>query len=206
VESFDQLFLSYSGQRPKDLNQRNYCMYLRYETEHLLLAIGNEESAKIINEYLVRNREDFSKWDLKLNDSYFTMEYQIRAVQAEQRIFLKNEGARYYLFLKDDPHRVIGNVSFGLTENKEDHTCIIGYKTDRAERGNGYAYEAASFLIPKIAKDYGVKRFQAEILPENLPSKALIEKLGFHFEKVVRNAHEFDGIERDILLYVLDVR
>ena len=180
-------------------------MYLRYETEHLILAIGNEMFADKINEYLIRNREDFSKWDLKLNDSYFTMDYQIRAVQAEQRIFMKSEGARYYLFLKSDPDHIIGNVSFALTDRKEEHACIIGYKTDARERGKGYAYEAASFLMPKISKEYGLSRFQAEILPENLPSKALIEKLGFHFEKVIRNAHEFSGLDRDILLYVLNV-
>ena len=98
-------------------------MYLRYETEHLILAIGNEMFADKINEYLIRNREDFSRWDLKLNDSYFTMEYQIRAVQAEQRIFLKSEGARYYLFLKSAPDRVIGNVSFALTD-KKGRSCL----------------------------------------------------------------------------------
>ena len=180
-------------------------MYLRYETEHLILAIGNEMFADKINEYLKRNREDFSRWDLKLNDGYFTMDYQIRAVQAEQRIFMKSEGARYYLFLKSAPDRVIGNVSFALTGKKEDHACIIGYKTDRDERGKGYAYEAASFLMPIVAKEYALSRFQAEILPENLPSKALIEKLGFHFDKVISFAHEFDGMDRDILLYVLNV-
>ena len=180
-------------------------MKLRYETEHLVLAIGNEMFADKINEYLIRNREDFSKWDLKLNDSYFTMNYQIRAVQAEQRIFLKVEGARYYLFLKSNPHIVIGNISFALTDNKEDHACIIGYKIDASEREKGYAYEASSYLIPIVAKEYGLKRFEAEILPENLPSKALIEKLGFRFEKVLRHAHEFGMGERDSLLYVLDV-
>ena len=35
--------------------------------------------------------------------------------------------------------------------------------------------------------------------------KALIEKLGFRFEKVLRHAHEFGLGERDSLLYVLDV-
>jgi len=176
-------------------------MNLRYETEHLVLAIGNETFADKINEYLIRNREDFSRWDLRLNDSYFTMEYQIRAVQAEQRIFMKGDGARYYLFQKNNLHTVIGNISFALTDNKEEKACVIGYKTDAAERGKGYAYEAASFLIPIVIREYGLKRLQAEILPENLPSKALIEKLGFHFEKVIRQAHEFENGNRDILLY-----
>ncbi len=176
-------------------------MHLRYETEHLILAIGNEAFADKINEYLIRNREDFSRWDLKLNDSYFTMDYQLRAVQAEQRIFLRGEGARYYLFKKNNLHRIIGNVSFGLNSKYFHHACDIGYKTDAAERGKGYAFEAASHMMPIVAKELGIRKFQAEILPENLPSKALIEKLGFKFDKIVRNAHEFEGQSRDILLY-----
>jgi len=180
-------------------------MNLRYETEHLILAIGNEVYASKINDYLIRNRDDFSKWDLKLNDSYFTMDYQIKAVQAEQRIFLQGLGARYYLFHKTDMNRIVGNISFSMTENRELHSCIIGYKTDISVRGRGYAHEAASYLIPRFAKEHGIIHMRAEILPENRPSLALIEKLGFSFEKVVRGAHEFDGESRDILLYVKDV-
>ena len=180
-------------------------MNLRYETDQLILAIGNESYAAKINEYLIRNREDFSKWDLKLNDSYFTMDYQIKAVQAEQRIFMQGTGARYYMFLKNDSNKVIGNISFSLTENREAHSCIIGDKTDLSVRGKGFAHEAASFLIPIFSKEHGIKHMRAEILPENRPSLALIEKLGFSFETVVRRAHEFNGQDRDILLYVLDV-
>jgi len=179
-------------------------MNLRYETEHLILAIGSETFADKINEYLIRNREDFSKWDLALNDSYFTMQYQLRAVRAEQRIFMRGEGARYYLFLKNDRTRVIGNVSFALSENKDDRTCVIGYKTDCRERGKGYAYEAASYLIPRITREYNLKKIKAEILPENRASVALIEKLGFSYEKVIRNAHNVGGSSRDLLLYSLD--
>ena len=180
-------------------------MNLRYETEHLVLSIGNEALADKINEYLIRNRADFSKWDLSLNDSYFTMDYQLRAVQAEQRLFLREEGARYYLFLKGEPDYIIGNVSFGQMGNKGERIWEIGYKTDFRERGKGYAFEAASFLIPVISREYKIERLFAEILPENRPSLALIEKLGFKFFEVRRNAHEVGGCNRDLLLYSLDM-
>lgn len=180
-------------------------MKLRYETKNLILAIGNEAFADKINDYLIRNREDFSKWDLKLNDSYFTMEYQLRAVQAEQRIFLKGEGARYYLFKKENLYRVIGNISFGLSEKEVDGHCVLGYKIDSSERCKGYAYEAASYLIPIFAKEHRIDSIYAEILPENRPSLILAEKLGFAFDKVIRNAHEFGGQDRDILQYVLRI-
>jgi ribosomal-protein-alanine N-acetyltransferase len=179
-------------------------MNLRYETEHLILSIGNESFAEQINAYLIRNREDFSRWDMELNDSYFTMEYQLKAVQAEQRLFMKGEGARYYLFLKGDMNYVIGNVTFGLMGKKGERLWEIGYKTDFRERGKGYAHEAAAFLIPKIAQEFKVKSIYAEILPENRPSVALIEKLGFGFEKVLRGAHKVGGRNRDLLLYRLD--
>ena len=180
-------------------------MKLRYETEHLLLSIGNEAFADKINDYLIRNRADFSRWDLELNDSYFTMDYQLKAVQAEQRLFLKGEGARYYLFLKGDLNYIIGNVSFGLMGKPGEKNWEIGYKTDFRERGRGYAFEAASYLIPIVSEEFKVKSIFAEILPENRASVSLIEKLGFSFDEVKRNAHEVGGRNRDLLLYRLDI-
>lgn len=179
-------------------------MNIEYETEHLFLSIGNEALAGKINEYLKRNREDFSRWDLPLNDSYFTMEYQLRAVQAEQRLFMKGEGARYYLFLKNEPDYIIGNVTFGQMDNRGTRVWEIGYKTDFRERGKGYAFEAASFLLPLIIAEHDIESIYAEILPENRPSLALIEKLGFRYLEVRRNAHKVAGSTRDLLLYKLD--
>jgi len=180
-------------------------MQLSYETENLRLLIGNESFADLITDYLSRNREDFTRWDRKYDDNCFTHEYQVRAVKAEMRLFMQEEGFRYYLFQKGAPDRVIGNVSFSIQKAGIRPICEIGYKADKDYRGKGYTYEAASFLIQKVIEEFNPIKLFAEILPENRPSLALIQKLGFRFESIRRKALNLDGHPRDALLYILPI-
>lgn len=179
-------------------------MNIRYETERLILMVGNESMAGAVNDYLVRNRTDFSRWDMHLSDGYFTVEYQIKALAAEQRLFLRGEGVRFYILPKENPDLVIGNISFAyLAAEPEKRQCLLGYKIDSAYRERGIAYEAASFLIPIIFKEFGPPRMYADILPENRASLALVKKLGFTYEGLIRNAYEIAGVKRDHLHFVL---
>ena len=179
-------------------------MNVKYETERLLLAIGNETMAGEVRNYLVKNREDFARWDRRLNDGYFTPEYIRKSLQAEQRLFMRSEAARFYIFLKTDTSRIIGNVSF-TSLNIDNNGCgVLGYKLDCDNRKMGYAYEAVSCLIPKVFDEYRLLRLHADILPENRSSISLITKLGFKYLCISRNAHEINGRVRDHLRYILN--
>lgn len=54
----------------------------------------------------------------------------------------------------------------------------LGFALLGGYQGKGYAYEANSAIV-KHAKDKGVKLLKAITLPSNLPSRKLLEKLGF---------------------------
>lgn len=176
-------------------------MNFRYETKRLILTVGNESMAEAVAAYLIRNREDFSKWETTLTDSCYTPEYQTNALTAEQKLFMKGEGVRYYISPKEFPDLIIGNVSFAYLKEENGHRCSLGYKVDSMYRRQGIAYEAISFLMPVVIKKYRLKRIEADILPENRASLALIEKLGFRYEGVARASHEIAGCDRDHLRY-----
>ena len=178
-------------------------MQFRYQTERLVLTVADESFAPLVLDYLLRNREDFARWDKNMGDEFYTTEYQRNVLAAEQKLFLRSSGVRYYMFLADRPDFIIGNVSFSYLNEDEGHRCTIGYRMDHEYRGKGYAYEAISFLIPLIRDHYGIKRIEADILEENEPSRALIEKLGFEYEGIARNAHKINGVERDHRRYSL---
>lgn len=176
-------------------------MNFEYQTDRLLLKVGNEAMAEAVTAYLIRNREDFSKWETTLTDKCYTTEYQANALTAEQKLFLKGEGVRYYILPKELPDLVIGNVSFAYLKEEDGHRCSIGYKTDMLYRRQGIAYEAITFLLPLIIKEFRLKRIEADILPENRASLGLIEKLGFQYEGIARASHEIAGTDRDHLRY-----
>jgi RimJ/RimL family protein N-acetyltransferase len=60
-----------------------------------------------------------------------------------------------------------------------DGTAEIGYALHSNFRGNGYATEAARALVAHAFTNLGVTLVHAEIEPENRPSRAVIERLGF---------------------------
>ncbi len=178
-------------------------MRFTYNTERLVLTAGEESMAPLVLDYFSRNREDFARWDRHYGDEFYTLDYQEQALAAEQKLFLRSSGVRYYTFLKDEPDHIIGNVSFSYLTEDGGHRCALGYRTDADYRRQGYAYEAISFLLPLIRENYGVKRIEADVLPENIPSLMLIEKLGFEFEGIARKSHSIAGVERDHRRYSL---
>ena len=178
-------------------------MLFEYQTDRLILMASSECMAPLVLDYLTRNREDFSRWDRHFPEEYYTLEYQQQVLIAEQKLFLRSQGVRYYMFLAEQPDFIMGNISFSYLTEDEGHRCSIGYRTDTRYRSCGYAYEAAEFLIPKIHESYGIKRIEADILEENAASLALIKKLGFEYEGVARRSHTVAGVERDHLRYAL---
>lgn len=180
-----------------------YLMQFQYTTDRLVLQVANESMAPLVLDYITRNREDFARWDRLYGAEYYTLDYQQRVLAAEQKLFLRSSGVRYYMFLKDEPDYIIGNISFSYLLEDDGHRCSIGYRTDSAHRRRGYAFEAASYLIPLIRESYGTKRIEADILMENTASLRLIEKLGFEYEGIARKAHSVAGVERDHLRYSL---
>lgn len=73
--------------------------------------------------------------------------------------------------------------------NKYDHSAVIGYELAKESWGEGYAYEAVKAIIGFIFDDsfhFYVNRVEALILPSNVPSAKLIERIGFSFEGTLR--------------------
>ena len=178
-------------------------MKTEYETERLLLAVSRPEFAEGVADYLARNRRDFELYDRQYGDITYTSIYQESALRAEHDLYRTKKGVRYYLFKKEDPKTVIGNISFAYLRD-EVRAPSLGYKIDIMCRRRGYAYEAASFLLPLAVKYYKLPFLEADVLPGNTPSIALLNKLGFRCDGIIPNAHEISGVMKDHYRYVFD--
>lgn len=172
-------------------------MMFEYQTENLILATSQEYYAPLVLDYLQRNAEEFEKYERKYPENYYTLEFQKRALAAEGQLMLNSRAIRYYIFLKDKPDFIIGNVSFTYLNEDNGHRCTIGYRIDKDYRRHGYTYEAAVFLLPLVIRDYNLHRIEADILPENEASQVLAQKLGFEYEGIAKKAHEICGVDRD---------
>ena len=67
--------------------------------------------------------------------------------------------------------------------------------------GKGYAFEAASAVMGYTQSVLGLKRIVAITSEDNHASSKLLEKLGLHFEGVIRYA----GTDEEVRLYAINV-
>ncbi|MEO8264166.1 MAG: GNAT family protein [Ilumatobacteraceae bacterium] len=74
----------------------------------------------------------------------------------------------------------IGDVAVGIHDS--DRQASIGYSIAPAHQGMGYATEAVTAVIDALFGDAGVHRITAGIDPQNVASRRVLDKLGFHFE------------------------
>ena len=79
----------------------------------------------------------------------------------------------------------------------------LGYWIDRAVAGRGMASLAVALVCDHAFGPLGLHRLQADIRPENRPSQALVEGLGFRQEGLLRRYLDIDGDWRDHLTYAL---
>jgi len=77
----------------------------------------------------------------------------------------------------------------------------LGYAFLPQARGGGYAYEAASATMTYARETLNLQRIVAIVSPGNERSIALLEKLGFRFEKSLRLPPKE---EQETLLYAVE--
>jgi [ribosomal protein S5]-alanine N-acetyltransferase len=81
--------------------------------------------------------------------------------------------------------------------------AAIGYIVDPACRRQGVGAEAVSAMLEYCFGELGLHRVQAFIHPDNIPSCALVEKLGFRREGLLRDNLRVGDDWRDDVLYAL---
>lgn len=121
---------------------------------------------------------------------------------AETRADFAREAAewrRWTITLKGNDI-AIGTVAAG--EKRQGNVTELGYMLGRAHWGGGIAAEAVSAVIDRIFAE-GQRRVFADTDPDNAPSRALLEKLGFKLEGYLREEWETHIGVRDTVLYGL---
>jgi RimJ/RimL family protein N-acetyltransferase len=98
----------------------------------------------------------------------------------------------------DGTRRVIGSAGFHDPPDAEGRV-EVGYRVEPDHRRQGIATEVVHALFDWAAREHGVTRFRASISPGNVPSLAIVRRLGFHQVGV-----QMDDIDGEELVFELD--
>lgn len=97
----------------------------------------------------------------------------------------------------------VGWVSLRIAE-RDLETGEIGYSIVRDFRGRGVATEAVRALLDEAFTQGGLARVNAYCVPENMPSRRLLQRLAFSPEGVLPRGATVNGHIVDVLMHRME--
>lgn len=167
------------------------------ETERLVLRRYREEDADACFAFLSNEQDaymDCCRAFTTMDEDYY------------ERVKLIGERETQYMITLKDSGEVIGTVNVFADDARAVDAKEIGYGIAPAHQRKGYAYEALSALLDLMQKELCLEMVTAGILPENVASEKLLEKLGFHKEGLRHKAVWHEGLDKpvDLVYYYRD--
>lgn len=173
-------------------------------TNRLILRVEDESKAQAVLDMYLRNKEIFEAFEPTRPNDFYTKEYHEIMLKREFLSFGIGNFLRYYIYRSNNLNNIIGAVNFNFLNTGNDYYAEVGYKVDRLFQNQGIAYEAVYACLLVIRDDYGFKRVDARIHPDNHASIHLVEKLGFTFLRLEPQSAHVNGKYVDLLRYTLD--
>jgi ribosomal-protein-alanine N-acetyltransferase len=141
-------------------------------------------------------------WEPIRPDSYF----KDAAIRTRIEEEIKGNSTQSLMSLYISPRgeeRIIGNVTLSNIVRGPFQSCYMGYKLDEKEINNGYITEAIEKVVEIAFLELGLHRIQASIMPKNIRSIKVMEKLGFINEGLSKEYLKINGVWEDHLHYVI---
>lgn len=155
--------------------------------------------------FFERNRGHFSAWDPPAPADFYSVAFWERGIARSVDDFAADRSVRFDLFDAATPESqvVIGRIGFSQIFRGPFQACVLGYQIDAAYEGKGLMYEALREAIRYIFEVKALHRVQANHLPQNQRSAALLARLGFVREGLAKDYLFIDGAWRDHVLNAL---
>jgi ribosomal-protein-alanine N-acetyltransferase len=106
------------------------------------------------------------------------------------------------MFLRDDG-RFAGEVSLGSVQRGPFQMGYVGYWIDEALAGKGYVPEGVVLILQYAFESLQLHRLEAAIVPRNVSSRRVAEKLGLRDEGTAMRFLQIQGIYEDHIRYAI---
>lgn len=176
---------------------------LQLQTERLLLLPPHEDFTQTVFEYFTRNQQHFATYGPERRPEWDTMDYHRNKLIEYAEKVTKGENVWLFLFEKNKPDRVIGDVHLSNIVRSVFQSCHLGYKLDEQAQGKGYMREALQRLVTYAFEEMQLHRIEANIMPANTRSIKLVTSLGFEDEGLAKKYLKIKGRWQDHRHYVI---
>ncbi len=98
---------------------------------------------------------------------------------------------------------LIGEININAVQRGPFQNAYVGYWVDEAHAGRGYTPEAVVLVLRFMFEDLRLHRAQISIVPRNLSSHRVVEKLGIRAEGIAQRYLEINGVWEDHVRYAI---
>lgn len=101
------------------------------------------------------------------------------------------------------PERLSGEVNLSSVQRGPFQNAYLGYWVDEAVAGQGLVPEAVVVMLRYAFESLDLHRVQISIIPRNMSSRRVVEKLGLREEGVAERYLEIAGVWEDHVRYAI---
>ncbi|HEX9476197.1 MAG TPA: GNAT family N-acetyltransferase [Candidatus Dormibacteraeota bacterium] len=152
------------------------------ETQRLLVRLPDAADVPEIIRYYRENRDHLQPFSPTYSADLLDEATWLEQVPNRARELAAGAGFRAFLFPRDAPTRIIGNLNLTQVHRGAFQSCVLGYNLDAAEQGNGYMTEAVRGAVAFAFETWKLHRVAANHMPGNARSAAVLERCGFKVE------------------------
>lgn len=173
---------------------------LTIETERLILRPPHHNDFRQWVKLRTDSRSFLSPWDPVWSAEHLTRKNFTNRVYWAQRAVSNGNGCPLFLIRKTD-QVLIGAVTLDNIRRGPAQAGTLGYWTGQAYARQGYMREAVDNVVLHAFRKLDLSRVEAACLPENQPSRGLLESCGFKYEGVAQSYLQIAGRWRTHVLY-----
>jgi ribosomal-protein-alanine N-acetyltransferase len=170
------------------------------ETERLTVRLPEAADIPEIVSYYGNNREHLQPFSPTFAPDFLSETMWQEQVRIRKREHAAGESFRAFLFAREAPDRIAGNLNLTQVHRGALQSCVLGYNLARDEQGKGYMTEAVKGAVRFAFERWRLHRVTANHMPRNARSAAVLRRCGFQIEGLAPAYLLIDGKWEDHVL------
>jgi len=173
---------------------------VRLETERMTLRPPEHGDFRAWSSLRRDSRAFLSPWEPTWAEDHLSRKSFTNRVYWAQRSIAQGTAVPLFLIRREDA-ALLGAITLDNIRRGPAQAGTTGYWVGETHARAGYMREAIKALVHHAFTTLDLSRIEAGCLPENLPSRRLLEQCGYKYEGVAQSYLQINGRWRNHVLY-----
>lgn len=170
------------------------------ESNRLWLREPHAGEVDKIIDYLKKYKKNNQAFEVRRPEAYYSKRFWQDRIRNRDVLSFDQKGCQLFIFLKEDPSKIIGYVNFDNVVRGCFQACTLGYVLESEHQRRGYMNEALHSSIEYIFSYRNLHRIQANYIKANVKSAKVLAALGFEIEGHAKQYLYINGQWQDHVL------